>query len=131
MQPLAESTTDAELIALIDEWVALLEREDYAAAIALTEQDPDQQNWTADGLREVIKSYGAATKRQRVTLTGVPSDVEQRKEVDRWKANARGEIGEIWYDLNIDGVVSDLTAIFRIVRVRGGVVVRLDDVHVM
>jgi hypothetical protein len=77
MVPLA--ATDAELIALVDQWAALLERE----------------------------------------------------EVDRWKPNPRGEVGEIWYDLNIDGVASDLTATFRIVRVPGGLELRLNDVHVM
>jgi hypothetical protein len=40
-------------------------------------------------------------------------------------------VGEIWYDLNIDGVVSDLTATFRVVRVPGGLVMRLNDLHVM
>jgi hypothetical protein len=130
MEPLPDSITDAELIALVDRWAALLEREDYASAFAFADRDPDQ-GWTADLLREVIKAYGEAREDQRVTVAGIPSDVTQSKEVNRWKPNPRGEVGEIWYDLNIDGVASDLTATFRIVRVPGGLVVSLNDIHVM
>lgn len=45
--------------------------------------------------------------------------------------NRYGEVGEIWYDLNIDGVASDLTATFRVVHVPEGLIVRLNDIHVM
>ena len=40
-------------------------------------------------------------------------------------------IGEIWYDLNIDGVTTDLTATFFIVHDRAGIKVMLSDIHVM
>ena len=40
-------------------------------------------------------------------------------------------IGEIWYDLNIDGVTTDLTATFFIVRDRAGIKIVLSDIHVM
>ena len=39
--------------------------------------------------------------------------------------------GEIWYDLNIDGKASDLTAIFKLKSVEGGVTVNLQSIHVM
>jgi hypothetical protein len=130
MEPLPDSVTDAELIAFVDGWAAHLEREDYAAAFGFTDHDP-AQDWTPELLRDVIKAYGDARKAQRVTVAGVASDVTQHKEVARWKPNPRGEVGEIWYDLNIDGVASDLTATFRLVRVPAGLVVRLNDVHVM
>jgi hypothetical protein len=130
MELLSETATDAELIAFVDQWAALMEQEDYAAAHALTEHDA-HQGWTPDLMREVVKGYGEAQDEQRVTVAGVPSDIAQRKEVDRWEINASGEVGEVWYDLNIDGVASDLTATFRLVRVPGGLVMRLNDIHVM
>ena len=131
MLPIPETATDAELLAFVDQWEALLEREDYAAAYAFTAHDP-YQAWTPELIREVIKSYGEAFQSQRATVAGVPSDVHQRKEVDRWEPpNGAGEVGEIWYDLNIDGVASDLTATFRLVRMPGGLLVRLNDIHVM
>jgi len=130
MNPIPDTATDADLIAFADRWAALMEREDYEAAFAFTDHDW-QMGWTADLIRQVVKSYGDAREAQHVTVAGVPSDVSQRKEVDRWEANGSGEIAEIWYDLNIDGVATDLTATFRVVRVPQGLVVRLNDIHVM
>lgn len=130
MAPLPESATDADLIEFADRWAALMEKEDYEGAYAFTDHDP-HQGWTPDLMRQVVKSYGDARADQRVTVAGVPSDVNQRKEVDRWEPNPSGAIGEIWYDLNIDGVASDLTATFWVERVPGGLVVRLNDIHVM
>jgi hypothetical protein len=121
MDTLPESVTDAELIALVDRWAALLEREDYAAAFAFTDHNRHQGS-TPALLRDVIKAYGEAREAQRVTVAGVPSDVTQRKEVTRWERNQHGAVGEIWYDLNIDGVASDLTATFTIMSVPGGLV---------
>jgi hypothetical protein len=130
MIPLPATATDADLIAFADGWAALMEREEYAAAYAYTDHIPEMK-WTPDLLRQVVKSYGDARDEQRVTVSGVPSDVSQRKQVDRWEANRYAEIGEIWYDLNIDGVASDLTATFRVVRVADGLIVRPNDIHVM
>jgi hypothetical protein len=131
MTPLPNDVSDVELLTLADRWVSLLEREDYEAAFALTDHI-EEMGWTADLIREVIKSYGEALDTQRVTLLGEPTDVVQRKQVDRWPAiPGTGCFGEIWYDLNIDGFVSDLTATFLLYEGPTGVVVRLNDIHVM
>ncbi|HEU4452086.1 MAG TPA: hypothetical protein VFR81_03465 [Longimicrobium sp.] len=124
------AVTEAELIAFIDRWAELLEREDYQGAFALTGHDPGT-SWTPALVAEAIGSYGDAAPGQKVTLRGVPSDVTQRKRVDRWPANDHGSVGGIWYDLNIDGEASDLTATFDLVLDGGGIAVRLDDIHVM
>jgi hypothetical protein len=130
MKPLPTSTSDEELLAFIDGWAMLMEREDYAAAFAYTDHIAEM-GWTPALIREVVKAYGDGRPDQKVTVRGVPSDVSQRKEVDRWERNAYGEIGEIWYDLNIDGVASDLTATFRIIQDRDELTIRLNDIHVM
>jgi hypothetical protein len=130
MGPLPTAVTDPELIALIDRWAALLEREDYEAAFAFTDHIPET-GWTPALIREVIKGYGEARPGQRVTVDGVATDISQRKRVDRWPTNAHGCFGEIWYDLNIDGEASDLTATFALQRADGGVTVHLDDIHVI
>src|SRR5437764_864117 len=111
MIPLPATITDEELIAFVDRWAALLEQEDYEAAFAFTDHIPEMR-WTPALVREVIKGYGDADPIQRVTVAGVPTDIAQRKQVDRWPTNPQGFFGGIWYDLNIDGVVSDLTATF-------------------
>jgi hypothetical protein len=122
--------TDDELLAFIDGWAALLEREDYTAAFGYTDHIPEM-GWTADLIRRVIAAYGDARPGQRVTVAGTPTDITQTKAVDRWPANRWGFCGEIWYDLNIDGVVSDLTATFRLRETPTGLVVCLNDIHVM
>ena len=51
---------------------------------------------------------------------------------DRYEnATEPGSLGEIWYDLNIDGYVSDLTATFAIHGSSDGLTVALNDIHVM
>lgn len=124
-----QNASDEELIQGVDEWVKLLESESYQEAYSLTAQ-VTEMGWTPELIREVIKAYGDAEPAQRATLLGIPSDVHQRKTVTRWPANG-DRIGEVWYDLNIDGVASDLTATFDILRSDGGLVLALNDIHVM
>jgi hypothetical protein len=130
MTPLPANVSDSELIDFIDRWCALMEAENYAGAFAFTEHQA-AMHWTPQLICEVIKAYGDATPTQKVTVAGLPTDIRQRKNVSRWEPNARGCIGEIWYDLNTDGFVSDLTATFDIYQSPHGLVIRLDDIHVM
>ena len=130
MTPLPNTSTDHDLIAFVDRWAILLEKESYVEAYQLTDHDPSMR-WTPELIREVIKSYGDASPTQRVTLAGKPTDISQRKEVTRWPQNRLKGIGEVWYDLNIDGFASDLTATFWIVLTPAGLILRLNDIHVM
>ncbi len=130
MKPLPKDFSDEALIEVIDEWAGLMEAEDYDAAFRFTEQVPGMK-WTPELYRKVIKSYDECLPTQKVTVEGKPTDISQRKEVSRWAPNSRNEIGEIWYDLNIDGFVSDLTATFCICLVPEGIILRLNDIHVM
>ncbi len=130
MTPLPLTISDAELITFIDVWAALLEEGDYQAAYQYTAHDPEM-HWTPELMQEVIESYGDAELGQRVTVVGTPTDVQQRKEVDRWPINRSGSAGEIWYDLNINGQVSDLTAIFSLEQTANGIMIYLNTIHVM
>lgn len=127
---LPTTATDEDLLRFVDGWVRLMEAEDYGAAFHYTAHDP-YMRWTAELLRDVIKAYGGSQAAQRVTLNGKPTDVHQRKEVTRWPETRPGDIGEIWYDLNIDGYVSDLTATFAIQANSEGLTIVLGDIHVM
>lgn len=130
MKPFPANVSDAELINFIDEWVVFLEREDYETAYNHTDQVMEM-HWTSELIREVIKAYGNADPGQKVTLEGTPTDITQHKEVDRSSTSGEGYCGEIWYDLNIDGKVTDLTATFDLWQSPEGIVVRLNDIHVM
>lgn len=128
MITLPSNSTNDEILEAIDAWVVKLEQEDYSAALAMVEHRP---SWTPELLRKVIKSYGDELPEQRVTLEARRTDISQRKEVDRWDDAPNGTLGEVWYDLGINGLVSDLTATFRILPREGRLVFYLTDVHVM
>ena len=130
MKRLPIGSSDADLLAFVDEWVALLEREDYAAAFAHTDHAPDSA-WTPELIREVIKSYGEPGSDNRVTLDGRATDISQRKSVARRDPRPDGYFGYIWYDLNLNGFASDLTATFDLFQTRRAISVRLEDIHVM
>jgi hypothetical protein len=122
--------SNAEIIAFVDAWAALLEAGDYQAAYDATAHSAEM-HWTPELIRAVIEQYGEAEPGQRVTVVGAPSDIHQRKEVDRWPANRNGSVGEVWYDLNINGMVSDLTATFALKQEASGIRIYLNDIHVM
>ena len=130
MNPLPHSIQETELIDFADRWAKLMEVEDYDAAFALTDHVPEM-GWTPALIREVIKAYGDAKPGQRVTLLGEPTDITQRKKVNRHPPTRCQFIGEIWYDLNLDGFVSDLTATFYLKTTPAGIIVYLNDIHVM
>jgi hypothetical protein len=130
MEVLPLTATDEELIQFVDRWVALMEQENYEAAFAFTGHVPEMK-WSPTLMREVVKAYGDGRAEQRVTLHGKATDISQRKEVDRWPSNEGGEVGEVWYDLNVDGFASDLTATFCIVQTNIGLEIKLNDIHVM
>jgi hypothetical protein len=130
MKPLPRSSTDTQLIEVVHQWVRLLEAEKYDDAFNFTDHIPSS-GWSPSLIKQFIESYGEAEPGQKVTFDGKPTDIQQRIDVSRWGENSCQEIGEIWYDLNINGFVSDVTATFRICVVPGGLTLRLNDVHVM
>lgn len=128
MIQLHPDTTDEQFLAYADMWVSLLEAEDYEGALAMVRSGPE---WTPELLGKVIKSYGDADPAQTVTLEAKPTDVSQRREVERWDDAPNGTTGGIWYDLGINGFTTDLTATFTICAAEGGLELWLDDIHVM
>ena len=122
--------TDEELLAYIDGWVVLLAREDYRAAFNYTYHRREMR-MTPALLRDLIKGHGTSDPRQRVTLKGSASQYSQRRRVSHWTKNSRDGLGDIWYDLNIDGFATDLTATFDLVETEQGIIIRLNDIRTM
>lgn len=132
---LKTSATDKEILEFIDQWALLLEKEDYDAAFNMTSHD-SAMHWTPELIKEVIKAYGGSETTQKVTLLNNGLAIDGRGEIE--VANQRKEVtwfddkkGDVWYDLNIDGYVSDLTATFWLEKTDNELVVILDDIHVM
>jgi hypothetical protein len=129
VDPLPDSVSDEELIALVDRWASLLEQEEYEAAYDLTDH-MDEAGCDPESIEEVIKAYDQQRPDQKVTLAGDGGEM-QRKEVERHpEPNPYGYFGEIWYDLNIDGHLSDLTATFALRKADGGMTVHLEEIAV-
>ena len=129
---LVATASDEDIIRFIDQWVSLLAAEKYAEAGLYLDTEPFG---SVELIREIIKSYGDVTD-NRVTLlnNGTALDgagnigaARQRKEVS-WVDETSGDV---WYDLNINGLVSDLTATFELKRQSGQIHVTLQDIHVM
>ncbi len=130
MQILPSHSSDQQLLEIVHEWVRLLEADKYGEAFSLIEPMPDT-GWTPDFLKEFVAGYGDEEPGQHVTLEGKSTDISQRIKVTRWAQNSSSEIGEVWYDLNINGFATDITATFSIFVVSDGMVLKLNDVHVM
>jgi hypothetical protein len=129
MPPLSQNPTDDEIIAYLDRWAGLLEQEDYEAAAAMI--DLDESGWDSGAIRELIKHYDQADPAQRVTVQGTPNPHEQRKEIDRWpEVLPGGRFGHVWYDLNIDGKTSDITATFFATQTETGVALVLEQIGI-
>ncbi|GAB2869511.1 hypothetical protein [Hymenobacter ruber] len=143
-QTLTLDCSNGEILDFIDQWVFLLAQEKYDEAMAFMEAEP---YWTADLIREIITENGSSS--DRVTLhnngtsvdgTGKVWPTTQRKEVE-WYSEERSKAeeinwfdenkGDVWYDLNINGLVSDLTATFDLEKRDGRIHVILQDIHVM
>ena len=127
---LTHDASDAAILAAVDRWAGLLEAEHYQAAFDATEHDTAMR-WTPQLMRDVITQYGDAEPGQKVTVDGKPTDITQRKSVCRFAKNKRGFVGHVWYDLNINGLASDLTATFDLRSDGGGLALVLDSIHVM
>jgi len=127
---LPPDVSDNEILAAVDRWAVLLEAGQYEAAFNATEHDA-AMGWTPDLIRQVITQYGGAELGQRVTVEGKPTDISQRKNVRRFTINKRGFVGHVWYDLNINGYASDLTATFGLRAASGGLALVLEGLHVM
>jgi hypothetical protein len=124
------STRDSRaVIELGDEWVKLMEMEMFSEAYDFT--DHDNNGWSPETIEQVIKAYENQLPTQRVTLIGCSTDISQRKSVTWRKENDNGCVAQLWYDLHIDGIISDLTATFNVMERDGKMWLRLNDIHVM
>ena len=139
MAHLPYAATNDDIIAFVDEWVKLLESEDYDRAFEFTDHGP---RMTLDIFREHVRlqsslhalgyGQGESNPLPHVTLhgTATPTEVTQVKDVERWATNARGLAGSVWYNLNFDGFFSERTALFDIVDSGDGLTINLVDIGV-
>ena len=114
----------------------------YQNAYAYTEHDEYYQ-WTPELIREVIYGYGLPEphpsgeifKVTAVDLAGIengkPShEVNYYEEPLPYEEKKAEIIGQVWYDLPLNGAWSDLTATFQILRRQTYLTLELAEIHV-
>jgi len=126
------------VLAAVEEWIELLADDRYQEAFERL--DPNgQYEWTPELIRNTAAGYGdpcghtndgvshrvTSVANARESKTPVYRDVE-------WHGKPiRGFIGVVHHDIPLDGEWSDLTAIFLVREVKGGVSLVLDQLHVL
>jgi hypothetical protein len=127
------------MLSVVREWVDLLAVGDYAQAQALLVRDGAERDWSPELVAKLIASYelppgASSAEESRVTPVSDARvfDVRPCHSVSRWDAGGRpGVIGDVHFDLPINGVWSDLTAIFWLRQVADGLALELFDIHVL
>ena len=132
---LPRSATDEQILTVVRRWADLLAAEQYDRAYGMTAHNSYHQ-WSPGLMRDVIEGYGLPEPHHRgpfrvspvATATG---GARARRKVTRRAAPAHdGEVGEVWFDLPLNGEWSDLTATFTIHELNGEVVLCLEEIHV-
>ena len=133
------NATDAEVLDVVTDWVDLLADGDFVEAQSLLIQDGAERDWPPSLVASVIGSYefppsvgsGEKSRVTRVRDARVV-DIEPRPSVSRWnKGGRQGVIGDVHFDLPINGIWSDLTAIFSLRQLDDRIAIELYDIHVL
>ena len=131
--PVTVPRSEAPVLALVERWVSLLVERRYEDALVLLVPNAD---WTAALLEKVIANYGFVEPRsdgRTFFVTPIASALGSgpRASVTWYESARENVVGDVCFDLPLDGEWSDVTATFDIVAVGEGVALELDDVHVL
>ena len=115
----------------------MLAEERYEEAYEfLSHHEQGYYGWTPELIATVIRNYGSVEPmRDGSTYKVTPLETASggprpTHEVDRWGPD-RGLVGEVWFDLPLNGKWSDLTATLGIRRDDDVLSLELHDIHVM
>ena len=129
MLTVRRDATDADILRAVEEWLRLLEDEEYERAAEAVNL-PGQAPWTPELLTKVVKRYNRANPATRITSSGESASRRLRREV-QWFDDDDATAGFVWFDLYVDHRQSDLTATFDILRAGDRLNLSLIDIHVM
>ncbi|MFC1745781.1 hypothetical protein ACFL35_17445 [Candidatus Riflebacteria bacterium] len=128
------NTSDKEILNYIDTWAETLAKEDYIAAFNMTEHD-SYYGWTPELMGKVISGYGLPGKTKNGIVYKVTSPLTatgERYHYEVERLNSPGKLlGNIYYDLPLNGEWSDLTATFRLEKAGDYLKVILEEIHVL
>ena len=130
-----QRASDDQILDAVRDWVNALSQENYDRAFVLTAHETYYQ-WTPALLRKTIEGYGLPEPHPKGPFKVSPIEtaaghINPRHVVERFSETTENSpIGEIWFDLPLNGNWSDLTATFTIHRWNDGLVIALSEVHV-
>lgn len=134
---LPENAPDDEILSAVRSWVELLAADNFEAGYAMLQHYPNEP-WAPDFLRMWISNYGWHDPMKdgstfRVTSWKTATGREKHyQDVVRYDSPAADHsLGDVHFDLPLNGEWSDLTAIFSFFNHAGFLVLQLDDVHVL
>ena len=141
MRVINRNAPDAEILAVCQEWLALVAADRIGDALDLLASPADGSvTWTPDSLRAYIGNYGSwepwpdrSIYRVTAAETAVlPGDSPSRKPyADVLRLTGNHHRGWVNLDLPLNGVWSDLTAEFEFAPVADGIAISLHDIHVL
>jgi hypothetical protein len=131
--------SDEAILAIVHRWVDALAARDYVGATAVLTPAGNERDWPPSLVEEVISAYEAPGGLSPSRVTSPTSAMQEpgggapRSEVTRWpERRARREVvGTVEYDLPLNGIWSDLTAIFWLRRLADGLALELYDIHIL
>jgi len=139
------STDKIEIEKAVLYWIELLAEEKYDEAYQLTLHDPYYQ-WSPSNIKEVIHGYGLPDEdleeKHKVTSPEsaiVNSNINPYKDIDFFddafrKVDERHGmtiVGNIIYDLPINGAWSDLAVTFKILQKGNFLMLELNEIHML
>ncbi len=121
--------TEQELLDFVHQWVKMCAAGNIEAAFALLDVpvDESRHTWTPADIREI--TFDHFDDEQYPSITD-PDTVKGNLRSDVFAYNDGSGWG-IEYDLPLNGVVSDFTLMFDLIKHDGDLLVILDDCHVM
>ena len=133
------SASDKAILAVIHRWVDALAAQDYVGAAALLTPADNERDWPPSLVEEVISAYKAPGGPSLSRVTSPTSAMQEagsaalHAEVTRWpQPRARRDVvGMVEYNLPLNGVWSDLTAIFWLRSLPDGLALELYDIHIL
>jgi hypothetical protein len=129
------SASSEEVLNALGVWLNALDEEDYEKASKMLYWPPWSKGWSADIIKRLIVNYGAVDPRKdgqvfKVTDPNIAQGNPDNS-VRRFSQTESGAVGDVCYDLPLNGEWSQVTATFRLYRIGDEMGFGLEDIHVL
>jgi hypothetical protein len=137
MKRLPPDASDRDILDAVREWVGLLAEERYAEAHAWLHHGKGGEHMTPELIAALIRNYGSIEP-VRTGETFRVTPIDQAAPAPDSKGTSYEEVtrsgdgrGDVHYNVPLNGMWSDLTAILKFSIVDGALIYDLDDLHVL